>query len=161
MGKHIILEHLNTILTPIMHLIDRIDANKVDNYAFNNKIDMLENTIEGLADNVPSIDGLATEEFVNDKLSLLIGDAPVSVQITSAINKIDADDLGVYVQDTEPANAVAGDIWIDTTSNPAFITPSIPEITAADNGKMLMVVNGSLQLVDLNLSIDANGVVSV
>lgn len=37
----------------------------------------------------------------------------------------------------------------------------IPEVTEADNGKVLMVVDGAYQLVSLNLSVDANGVVSV
>lgn len=76
-------------------------------------------------------------------------------------NEVGANNLGVYVQDIEPTNAVAGDIWIDTISDPSFISPSIPEITEADNGKVLMVVNGTLQLVSLNLSVDANGVVSM
>ena len=30
MGKHIILERLGTILTPIKHLLDKLEANKVD-----------------------------------------------------------------------------------------------------------------------------------
>lgn len=37
----------------------------------------------------------------------------------------------------------------------------LTEITEADNGKVLMVVNGKLQLVNLNLTVDDNGVVSV
>ena len=91
----------------------------------------------------------------------LVGDTKVSDQISSAINKATADDFGIYVQATEPTNAVAGDIWVDTANDPSYIPPTIPAITAADNGKVLMVVNGTLQLVNLNLSIDANGVVSM
>jgi len=91
----------------------------------------------------------------------LVGDTKVSDQISSAINKATADDFGIYVQDTEPAGAVAGDIWVDTANDPSFIVPDLPEITEADNGKVLMVVNGRLQLVNLNLTIDANGVVSM
>jgi hypothetical protein len=71
------------------------------------------------------------------------------------------DSCGIYVQDVEPDNAVTGDIWIDTANDPTYIPPSLPTITAADNGKVLMVVNGTLQLVNVNLSIDANGVVSM
>lgn len=49
--------------------------------------------------------------------------------------------------------------------NALYLTPDVssglPEITEADNGKVLMVVDGKWQLVSLNLNIDANGVVSV
>lgn len=93
---------------------------------------------------IPSIDGLATESYVN-----------------TAVDGVTADDLGIYVQDGEPANAVAGDIWVDTANDPSYIPAVLPEITEADNGKVLMVVNGRLQLVSLNLSVDANGVISI
>ena len=92
-----------------------------------------------------------------DTLSEYVGGRSVVEQISD----ITADDLGIYVQATEPVNAVAGDIWVDTANDPSYIPPTIPAITAADNGKVLMVVNGTLQLVNLNLSIDANGVVSM
>lgn len=95
------------------------------------------------------------------EISNLVGDTAVSTQISTAINEATADDFGVYVQNTEPTNAVVGDIWIDTASDPSYIIPSLPQITSADNGKVLMVVNGTLQLVNLNLNIDANGVISI
>ena len=38
---------------------------------------------------------------------------------------------------------------------------AVPKITEADNGKVLMVVNGQWQLVTLNLSVDENGVISI
>ena len=37
----------------------------------------------------------------------------------------------------------------------------LPPVTEADNGKVLMVVNGKWQLVTLNLTVDENGVVSM
>ena len=37
----------------------------------------------------------------------------------------------------------------------------LPAVTAADNGKVLMVVNGSWQVVDMTLSINADGVISI
>lgn len=86
---------------------------------------------------------------------------PTSKAVLDAIDAVTADDLGIYVQAQEPTNAVAGDIWIDTANDPSYIPPTLPEITEADNGKVLMVVNGKLQLVNLNLTIDANGVVSM
>ena len=36
---------------------------------------------------------------------------------------------------------------------------TLPAVTTADNGKILMVVNGTWKVVDMALSIDANGVV--
>lgn len=77
------------------------------------------------------------------------------------LTNMTADDFGVYVQDTEPENAVDGDIWVDTANDPAYTAPTLPEVTEADNGKVLMVVNGKYQLVTLNLSTDASGVLSV
>ena len=86
---------------------------------------------------------------------------PTSQAIENAINNITADDLGIYVQATEPTDAEDGAIWIDTSSDPTFTIPHVPTVTEADNGKVLMVVNGSYQLVTLNMSVDANGVLSV
>ena len=81
--------------------------------------------------------------------------------VKAQINDLDADDFGIYVQASAPTNAVDGDIWIDTANDPSYIVPTLPQITEEDNGKVLMVVNGRLQLVNLNLSIDADGVVSI
>jgi hypothetical protein len=72
-----------------------------------------------------------------------------------------ADDFGIYVQDTEPVDAVDGDIWVDTANDPSYIVPTIPEVTTSDNGKVLMVVNGTWQAIALNMSVDTNGVVSM
>lgn len=43
----------------------------------------------------------------------------------------------------------------------AVTISALPAVTTSDNGKVLMVVNGAWQVVDLNLSIDTNGVISV
>lgn len=43
----------------------------------------------------------------------------------------------------------------------AVTLSALPTVTTSDNGKVLMVVNGAWSVVDLNMSIDANGVVSV
>ena len=115
-------------------------------------------------DDALKADLLAQINSVDDKVdgvSALIGDTAVSEQINTAIGKATADDFGVYVQGTEPTDAIAGDIWIDTVNDPSYIVPTLPEITESDNGKVLMVVNGRLQLVKLNMAIDANGVVSM
>ena len=134
------------------HLVAKL-GNKVDkvsgkDLSTNDYTDEEKEKLTNMADSV-------------DNLSTLVGDTSVSEQISSAIDEATADDFGVYVQDTEPADAVAGDIWIDTINDPSYIPPTLPEITDADNGKVLMVVNGKLQLVDLNLTVDANGVVSM
>lgn len=86
---------------------------------------------------------------------------PTSKAVMDAIDNLTADDLGIYVQDTEPTDAEDGAIWIDTANDPSYLPPTLPQVTAADNGKVLMVVNGSLQLVNLNMSIDADGVISI
>lgn len=106
--------------------------------------------------NLPFVD-----DAVNSKLTKLVGNTSVSTQISTALDQATADDFGIYVQASEPANAADGDIWIDTANDPSYIVPTLPQITEADNGKVLMVVNGRLQLVSLNLSIDADGVVSI
>lgn len=43
----------------------------------------------------------------------------------------------------------------------AVTISALPTVSASDNGKVLMVVNSAWQVVDLNMSIDANGIVSV
>ena len=98
---------------------------------------------------------------ITDTLNSNSNEIPTSDAVMNAINSVTADDLGIYVQAQEPSEAVAGDIWVDTANDPSYIPPTLPEITDADNGKVLMVVNGKLQLVNLNLSVDADGVVSM
>lgn len=101
------------------------------------------------------------DDAVNTKITKLVGNTSVATQINSALEQATADDFGIYVQASEPTSAVDGDIWVDTANDPSYIIPTLPQVTAADNGKVLMVVNGTLQLVNLNLSIDANGVVTI
>ena len=155
------------------------DANKVDKVAgkglsTNDYTTAEKNKLAGIAEgaNKTVVDSALSSSSTNpvqnkavnaaiDNLKSLVGDTKVSEQIEDAIGETTADDFGIYVQATEPTNAVAGDIWIDTSKDPSFIVPTVPEVTAADNGKVLMVVNGKYQLVNLNLSIDANGVVSM
>ena len=153
------------------------DANKVDKIAgkglsTNDYTTADKNKLAGIADGAnktvvdSSLSASSTNPVQNkvvnnaiSNLNSLVGDKTVSDQIASAINEVSADDFGIYVQAQEPTNAVAGDIWIDTANDPSYIPPTIPEITAADNGKVLMVVNGKLQLASLTMSVDANGVV--
>ena len=119
-----------------------------------------ENALYLTPDEEIDLSSYATKDDV-EEISSLVGGTPISTQISAAINNISADDFGIYVQAQEPTDAVPGDIWIDTINDPTYIPPAIPEITEADNGKVLMVVNGKLQLVSLNLTVDANGVVSM
>lgn len=86
---------------------------------------------------------------------------PTSKAVLNAIDNLTASDLDIFVQDTEPTDAEDGAIWIDTANDPEFMLPHVPTVTEADNGKVLMVVNGKWQAVSLNLSVDANGVVSI
>lgn len=86
---------------------------------------------------------------------------PTSQAVLNAIDNLAADDFGIYVQDTEPTDAEEGAIWIDTVNDPEYTIPHVPTVTEADNGKVLMVVNGKYQLVSLNMSVDANGVLTI
>lgn len=86
---------------------------------------------------------------------------PTSQAVENAISNIAADDLGIYVQATEPTDAEDGAIWIDTANDPEYIIPHVPHVTEADNGKVLMVVNGKWQAVTLNISVDENGVLYI
>ena len=60
-----------------------------------------------------------------------------------------------YEREYEAGNLPSGELCL-TPDETALPTP-----TEADNGKILMVVNGKYQLVAINLSIDDNGVVSM
>ena len=91
-----------------------------------------------------------------------IGDGLHNVnELPFSTDNLTADDLGIYVQATEPADAEDGAIWIDTSNDPEYTIPHVPQVTEADNGKVLMVVNGKWQAVALNMSIDANGVLAI
>lgn len=86
---------------------------------------------------------------------------PTSAAVWNAIDNLSASDLDIYVQDTEPTDAEDGAIWIDTANDPEYVASHVPKVTEADNGKVLMVVNGKLQLVALNMSLDENGTLSI
>ena len=91
-----------------------------------------------------------------------IGDGIHNVnELPFSTDNLAADDLGIYVQDTEPTDADEGAIWVDTANDPEYTIPHVPQVTEADNGKVLMVVNGKWQAVTLNMSIDANGVLTI
>ena len=93
---------------------------------------------------------------------LKIGDGEHNVNdLPFSTDNLTASDLDIFVQDTEPTDAEDGAIWIDTANDPEFMLPHVPTVTEADNGKVLMVVNGKYQLVTLNLSVDENGVISM
>ena len=87
-----------------------------------------------------------------NNIGTLVGDTAVSEQIEAA--------QIVHVGAVAPTDQNI-QVWVDTANDPAFIVPNLPEVTAADNGKVLMVVNGRWQAVKMNLSVDANGVVSM
>lgn len=100
-------------------------------------------------------DGFETTQLVTERLVVN------SVDVGEALQNLSTESLGVYVQDTEPVDAEDGAIWIDTANDPSFIAPNLPEVTEADNGKVLMVVNGKWQAVTLNITVDENGVLSI
>ena len=108
-----------------------------------------------------SLLGYSIETILNSSDAEIPTSKAVLDTVHDYVDNKTADDFGIYVQAQEPTDAVAGDIWIDTANDPSYIPPALPEITEADNGKVLMVVNGKLQLVNLNLTVDANGVVSM
>ncbi len=75
----------------------------------------------------------------------------------SEIGLSNVDNIKQYSADNPPpypvtsVNGQTGDV---TTS-------VLPTVTTADNGKVLMVVDGAWAVVDLNLAIDSNGVLSI
>ena len=136
--------------TDVDTALSATSENPVQNKVVNTEIENLKTSIENLD----------VTEQINEAIGAI--DYPVdSVNNKTGAVVLTADDLGVYVHPDEPTDAEVGAIWIDTANDPSYMPPTIPEITEADNGKVLMVVNGALQLVNLNLSVDANGVLSV
>ena len=121
-------------------------------------LNTLNKLAEAIGDN-PNFASTVSEQIQN--LDNKVGNLDVSEQINEALESVTADDFGIYVQDTEPMQAVVGDIWIDTSSDPTFMTLTIPPVTAADNGKVLMVVDGEYQLVSLDFSVSDDGTLSV
>ena len=86
---------------------------------------------------------------------------PTSQAVENAIDALSATDLDIYVQDTEPTDAEDGAIWIDTANDPEYVIPHVPQVTEADNGKVLMVINGKWQAVKLNMTINEDGTLSI
>lgn len=90
------------------------------------KIQILDSMIKQ-AENANTLGGRSASYFAVasefNELQSLVGETPVATQISTAVETITADDLGVYVQDTEPTDAVDGDIWIDSSVESGDYTP--------------------------------------
>lgn len=147
---------VNAAITATENYIDRQVAGVVDSAP--TKLNTLNKLAEAIGDD-PNFASTVSEQIKT--LDNKVGNLDVSEQINEALDTVTADDFGIYVQDTEPMQAVVGDIWIDTSSDPTFMTLTIPPVTAADNGKVLMVVDGEYQLVSLDFSVSDDGTLSV
>ncbi len=90
------------------------------------KIQILDSMIKQ-AENANTLGGRSASYFAvaseMKELQQLVGDTSVSTQISTAVESITADDFGVYVQDTEPTDAVEGDIWIDSSADSGDYVP--------------------------------------
>lgn len=84
------------------------------------KIQILGN-IAKQAENANTLGGRSASYFAVasevKELQSLVGDISVSTQISDAVGSLTADDIGVYVQGSEPDNAAQGDIWIDSSKD--------------------------------------------
>lgn len=147
---------VNAAITATENYIDRQVAGVVDSAP--TKLNTLNKLAEAIGDD-PNFASTVSEQI--QTLDNKVGNLDVSEQINEALDTVTADDFGIYVQDTEPMQAVVGDIWIDTSSDPTFMTLTIPTATEADNGKVLMVVNGTYQLVSIDFSVSDDGTLSI
>lgn len=114
MGKHLILEHLDVFLTPIKHLIEKLEANKVDkselNEVLDSKIDKddLDEAISSLVNSAPetldTLGELATalqeNEDVVETLNKSITDKVSKTELTDAtsikMNKLNPNGTGSF-----------------------------------------------------------------
>jgi hypothetical protein len=98
-------------------------------------------------------------------------DTTYSAATTSAAGLMSAEDKTKLNGIATGANKITVDSALSSTStNPVqnkvvnsaiSAIRQLPTVTTSDNGKVLMVVNGAWKAVDLNLSVDANGVLSI
>lgn len=148
---------------------------------------------------IPSIEGLATEDYVDtavesakveaanqdtvilaeaqayaDKVSddalesvktdITIKDAMILAEAQDFASQIVADALESAKTDATVRDLAVlseAQAYTDGAMATISIPTGLPNVTTADNGKVLMVVNGEWQLVNLNLSVDADGVLTV
>lgn len=80
-------------------------------------------------------------EYIDNKQFVSYADHQNLSAMSRAVAK---NNVGVYVQHDEPADAVDGDVWIDTDDDMI-----IPGYTEDDNGKFLRIVNGVATWVNL------------
>lgn len=98
-------------------------------------------------------------------------DTTYSVATTSANGLMSSADKTKLNGIATGANKITVDSALSSTStnpvqnkivnNAISAIRQLPVVTTADNGKVLMVVNGAWAVVDLNLSVDTNGVLSI
>lgn len=77
------------------------------------------------------------KEYVDQKPAISYEEPQALGEESRTIAK---NNVGVYVGTDEPADALDGDIWIDTDDNEE--SNPLPDFTEDDNGKFLRLVNG-------------------
>ena len=65
-------------------------------------------------------------------------------------NKVNGKGLSsIYVQDSAPAAPSEGDMWIDVTEDSYQVAAKLPRVNAADEGKVMQVIDGKWQVSSL------------
>lgn len=172
--------------TDIDSSLSSISENPVQNKVIHNEINDLKQQI-GDIDVSEQIETALTTidhpvDSVNGKTGSVVltaDDIGIYVQAEEPMGAVDGDIWIDTANDPVPTETVDDKIYdhnIDTSAhsdirselttitnklNSLPTNESLPAVTESDNGKVLMVVDGAWQVVDLNMSIDANGVVSV
>lgn len=150
-------------------------ANKINAFldSDDTTLDELSELITAIKNNKTTIGQLTSgkvnvTDIIND-LTTNVSNKPLSaaqgVALKALIDAISKSEVGLEnVDNVKQYSAVNPPPYPVTSVNnkTGKVTISeLPAVTTSDNGKVLMVVNGAWKVVDLNMTIDANGVVSV
>lgn len=113
---------------------------------------------------IPSIEGLATIEYVDSKFEEVDGGSFDQVQADWNVtdeddpafikNKPDLSQVGgssIYTDNEEPADAPEGSVWLDMDDDGSNLPMggTLPPVSAEHNGMILQVVNGKWSFVTL------------
>ena len=125
--------------------------------------DMLKATYDknndGIIDNAARLEGYAASYFATaSDLNTLIGDTSVSEQINNALveAKLDASnkDAAILYEAQQGINAALNEAKIDASNKATAVLAEvqniIPQVTTADNGKFLRVVDGAWAATTVN-----------
>ena len=164
----------STSTNPVQNKVISTEINnlkiQIDNIDVSQDIDFPVDSVNGkIGDIILTADDVGVYVQANEPMDAVDGDIwvdiandPAAMDVEIPVQSVNGHTGNIIITASDIGAQPAGDYVTSVNGKTGAVTiNALPTVSTSDNGKVLMVVNGTWQVVDLNMSIDANGVVSV